>query len=131
MARIDWAQLCELAFLDNHHRLCLVGITTRVPVPSLPSVVHQLMIAARIVDVQQGDELDFEVSTLTPRGRSSGHDQSGLDITVAGDYLLITLRDVRLTEEGVYRFGISAGTGDAVWLDVTVMLSDPGAAEVH
>jgi hypothetical protein len=45
MARIDWARLCELAFLDAHGRLCLIGVTTHLPVPSLPLAVHQLMIA--------------------------------------------------------------------------------------
>jgi hypothetical protein len=43
MARVDWAVLCELAFLDQQNRLCVVGITTTLPVPRLPILVNQLM----------------------------------------------------------------------------------------
>ena len=34
------------------------GVTTHLPVPSLPIAVRQLMIAARVVNVRDGDEID-------------------------------------------------------------------------
>jgi hypothetical protein len=66
MARIEWAQLCELAFLDNCGRLCMVGITNRFPVPSLPLAVTQIMIAARVVAVRPGEEFDVSLSVAMP-----------------------------------------------------------------
>jgi len=85
MASIDWAQLCELAFLDDHGRLCLIGVTTHLPVPSLPIAVRQLMIAARVVNVRDGDELDVVVSILTPQGLLAQPETHGaLDVAVAG-----------------------------------------------
>src|SRR5262245_54053197 len=132
MATIEWAQLCELAFLDSNHRLCLIGITTRLPVPSLPITVHQLMIAAHIVGVQHGDELDVEVAMLTPRGSSSSPEKASLDVSVAGEYLLIAVRDIPLTDAGLHRVLLSIGGGETVALDVTVVVTArPTYAEVH
>lgn len=123
MARIEWAQVCELAFLDGTGRLCLVGITTRLPVPSLPLAVYQLMMAAQVVDVGMGEEIDVEVWLTTPSGLSTTPSHpNGLNITVAGDYLLVTLRDIPLTEEGVYRFSLSVDQGTPVTFNVPVLL---------
>ena len=36
MVRIDWVQLCEMAFLDDCDRLCMIGVMTRFPAPVLP-----------------------------------------------------------------------------------------------
>src|SRR5262245_44316895 len=107
MARIAWAELCEQAFLDGAGRLCLIGITQRLPIPSLPVTVYQLMISAHVVDVQVGDELSVEVWITTPRGVSAApkHPNS-LSVGVAAEYLLLTLRDVPLVEEGVYRMAV-------------------------
>jgi len=133
MARIKWAQLCELAFLDNCGRLCLIGVTTQMAVPSLPLAVRQLMIAACLVDVRPGDGLDLGVSVATPNGISMAPDHDdGFNVAVAGDYLLITMRDIPLTEEGIYHVMLSIGTSDAVVLDVPVLLTSPSVhADVH
>jgi hypothetical protein len=133
MARIEWAQLCELAFLDNCDRLCLVGITTRLPVPSLPLAVNQLMIAVRVADVRHGEGIELGVSMQTPSGLSTAPDQpDGLQVTVAAEYVLITLRQVPLTEEGIYRFSVSLGSDETVVLDVPVLrTSRPMHAEIH
>jgi hypothetical protein len=51
---------------------------------------------------------------------------------VAGEYVLITLRQMPLTAEGVYRFLVSVGADTEVALDIPVMLiSKRGYAEVH
>jgi hypothetical protein len=134
MARIDWAQLCELAFLDDRGRLCLIGVTTHLPVPSLPIAVRQLMIAARVVNVRHGDELDVVVSILTPRGLLAQPETHGaLDVAVAGgEFLLITLRDVPLTDEGIYRVLVSIGDGEPTTFALPVeLLFEPSRAEVH
>ena len=133
MARIEWAQLCELAFIDSCDRLCLVGVTTRLPVPTLPLAVHQLMIAVRVSGVRFGEAIDLGVAMKTPSGVSAAPDQpDGLDVTVTAEYVLITLRQVPLTEEGIYRFAVSLGQEDQIVLDVPVLLtSRPAHAEIH
>ena len=112
MARIDWAQLCELAFLDNCDRLCTIGITNRFPVPSLPVAVNQIMIAARVVDVRPGEEFEVGLSVATPSGLwTAPNDPDGYDVGIAGEYVLITLRNLPLHLEGLYRFEVSLDAG--------------------
>jgi hypothetical protein len=124
MARIEWIQLCETAFLDNCDRLCMVGVTNRFPVPTLPIAVHQLMIAARVVDVRPGEGIDVGVSIATPSGLCpSPDDPHCIEIANAGEYVLITLRQFPLAEEGMYHFAISLGSGDPATLDIPVLLA--------
>lgn len=124
MATIHWAQLCESAFLDNCGRLCLIGITRRLPVPKLPLAVYQLMIAAHVVDVRVGDELNVEAWIVTPRGVAAAPNHpDGLSVTVAAEYLLLTLRDIPLAEEGIYRICLAVDGGAPVTLDVPVLLA--------
>src|SRR5262245_2557430 len=123
MARIEWAQLCETAFLDDSDRLSLIGITTRLRVPSLPIAVHHLMIAARVVELRGRETIDVGVSITTPSGDCpSPNDPECLDIEVAADYILVTLRDLPLAEEGIYSFGISLGADPPVTIAVPVLL---------
>ena len=133
MASIEWARLCETAFLDRHDRLCLIGVATHFPVPSLPLAVNQLMIAAHMVDVRPDDEFDVGVSVTTPNGLCVTPDESdGFDVEVAGEYVLITLRQMPLTAEGVYRFLVSVGAAPPVTLDIPVLIvSKRGHAEIH
>ena len=133
MASIEWARLCETAFLDRYDRLCLIGVATHFPVPSLPLAVNQLMIAAHMVDVRPDDEFDVGVSVTTPNGLCVTPDASdGFDVKVAGEYVLITLRQMPLTAEGVYRFLVSVGAAPPVTLDIPVLIvSKRGHAEIH
>ena len=133
MPRIAAAHLCELAFLDNCDRLCLVGVTTRLPVPTLPLAVNQLMIAAHVVDVRPGERIDLGVSIEMPNGLSTSPEQpDGIQVTIYPEYVLITLRQIPLLEEGVYRFTIALGNQEPIVIDVPVLLvSQPAFAEVH
>jgi len=68
MARIDWALACDLAFFDRQDRLCIVGITRRLPVPRLPLAINQLMLVARLIDLQAVEEIEVSVAVLGPSG---------------------------------------------------------------
>jgi hypothetical protein len=132
-ASIEWARLCETAFLDRCDRLCLIGVITHFPVPSLPVAVTQFMIAAHVVDVPLDEEVDVGVSVTMQNGFAVTPDgPDGVHVEVAGEYVLITLRQMPLTAEGVYRFLVSVGADTEVALDIPVMLiSKRGYAEVH
>jgi hypothetical protein len=123
MPKIKWAELCELALVDKFDRLCMIGVTTRLPAPSIPLFLRQLMIAARIADVQPDQPLGVGVSMITPSGRWLTPDQDdGFDVRVDAEYILLTLRDVPLSEEGLYRFEVSVNNGEPVALEVLVVL---------
>lgn len=123
MAKIKWAELCELAFIDKYERLCIVGVTTRFAVPSLPIAVRQIMIAARIADYQPADTFAVGVTIAMPDGRGMSPNQTDcMDISIEGEYLLITLRDIPLSEEGVHTFEVSIGDHAPVKLEFLVGL---------
>lgn len=82
------------------------------------------MIAAHVVDVRVGDELNVEAWITTPRGIAAAPNHpDGLSVTVAAEYLLLTLRDVPLSEEGIYQICVAIDGGTPVTLDVPVLLT--------
>ena len=133
MAKIAWLQLCETAFLDDCDRLSVIGMVNRFPVPALPIAVHQLMLAGHVVDVRPGEAIEVGVSITTPSGLSpSPDDPQCIEISNAGEYVLVTLRQFPLHEEGVYRFSISLVAGDTATLDIPVLLvSSVVHAQIH
>lgn len=133
MARIDWLQLCETAFLDNCNRLCVVGVMHRFPVPTLPIAVHQLMLVCRVNELRPGEEVEVGVAIMTPSGLSpSPDDPQCIEISNAGEYVIVTLRQFPLSEEGVYRFTVALVEGNTLVLDVPVLLvSSVAHAQIH
>jgi hypothetical protein len=133
MARIDWALACALAFFDRENRLCVVGITRRLPVPHLPLAVTQLMLVARLVDLATIDDVEIAVAVTAPSGRSlRPSDGDGMVIEMAGEYVLITLRDIPLIEEGLHGFQISLGGQPPTSIEIPVVtVNSPMHAGVH
>jgi len=123
MILIDWAQLCQMAFLDDCDRLCMIGVMTRFPAPQLPVAMRQVVIVVRIADVEAEESFSIGVSMSTPSGvlLTPTH-TDGFDITVTAEYIFITLRDIPFKEEGMHRFSVAVGEGDPVSIDVPVRL---------
>src|SRR5262245_15643528 len=110
MARIEWATLCDLAFFDRHDPLCIIRMFRTLPAPSLPLALSQVMLVGKLTDIQPVEELSISISVLAPSGRWGAPSQSdGIIIEVAREYVLATLRDVPIFEEGIYRFQIAVG----------------------
>lgn len=123
MARIDWVLAAETAFLDSHARLCMVGITTRLIVPSLPVGIRQLMVVAHIVDQRAGEELEVGAAVLTPAGTwATPDDPDCVHIEVAAEYVLVTLRDLPVREEGTHRFAVYLDQDHPVAVEVPVYI---------
>jgi Family of unknown function (DUF6941) len=133
VARIESAHLCQLAFLDDCGRLCLIGVITRLPIPSLPLAVAQMMIAARIVDIRPGETIGVNLTMTTPSGRppaDGSHEDPEIDF--AGEYVLIKIHGFPLTEEGVYHVGLSIGGGQPVTFELPVFLTqETQQARIH
>ena len=123
MARIDWLTACELAFWDRQDRLCLVGITTRLPVPDLPIAVNELMLVAHLTDLSQIEEFEVHVDVVMPNGTfTSPRDNRCIVIEVSGEYVMVTLRGLPLADEGVYRFEVSLGGQPPATLNIPVLM---------
>jgi hypothetical protein len=122
MLRVEWAQLCELAFLDDCDRLCMIGIMARFRAPELPIAMRQVMIVVRIAGVQAEESFGIGVSMATPSGVSLTPKHEDVDIAMTADYVFITLRDIPLAEEGMHRFTVAVSKSDLVLIDVPVRL---------
>jgi Family of unknown function (DUF6941) len=133
MPRIDGAVICDRAFLDREDRLCLIGVIDRFTATSLPLAIKQAMLVARIVDVQPIDEVEVAIGIIPPGGLSTPRTScSSLVIEMAGQYVLVTLRGLPLTEEGVYRFQILLNSRSVTSIDIPVQVVDrPSLAVVH
>ena len=123
MTRIDWMLVCDLAYFDQQARLCTVGITTHFLVPSVPVSLRHIMMVARLADPQPGTRMDIGVAVSTPRGQWIAPTESDdLQIEVASQYILVTLRDLPLREEGTYRFALHLDPEQQVAVDVPVFV---------
>jgi hypothetical protein len=133
VARIESVHLCEMAFLDNGGRLCVIGLTTRLPVPTLPVAMYRLMLAVHVADAGPVDSIGVRMFIINPREHLVTPDEAGLfQVDFAGEYILITLRELPLTAEGRYRFGVAIDDQDPVTLDVPVVLArQPDFVGVH
>lgn len=87
MARLQWAHICDHAFLDQHGKPCLIGLFDRILAPRVPAVHRSAALAFRIVG--NADEPVTVRILLLPPG--------------AGEPLLdLTNPDVNLGPTGVH-----------------------------
>jgi hypothetical protein len=129
MARIDWLTACELAFLDRQDRLCVIGMTTHLPVPCLPLELNQLMLVARLTDLRSVEEVGVRVEVVTPGGLfSSPRDPGCVSIEMAGTFVFVTLRGLPLTQEGVYRFEVGLTEQPPSVVSIPVLMVGSAAA---
>ena len=133
MARFDWMQVCELAYFDRQARLCLVGITTHLVLPSLPIRMRQLMIVGRVEDLPPGESLDVSFAMMTPAGQWLSPADDDTHVELSSEYVVVTLRDVPFQEEGPYRFAIQIGPQQlaSVVLPVVVLVPEAERVGVH
>src|SRR5262245_19164618 len=131
MPKIDWLLACDLAYFDRLTRLCVVGVTTHLFVPSLPVQRREMMLVADVRDLTPADPLPTGVAVPTPAGRWIGPSQSdGLHVEVTGEYILATLRDVPFTDEGLYRFAMYIDPETPATLELPVIVSAGTSAAV-
>jgi hypothetical protein len=133
VARVDWAVACELAFLDAQDRLCIIGVTTRLPVPTLPVLVNQLMLVARLADLRVSEEIQIAAAVVSPTGVwQVPSDADGLTIEIVREYVFVTLRGIPIYQEGIHSFRLLLWGLPAVAIDVPAIAVQPAArAEVH
>jgi hypothetical protein len=103
-----WALICDAAFFDITGRLCITGINCRLNFPQLPLTVRDLVIVVAF-DGGAPDRLRVRLKDLVtmPSGQQGGPNPDKMIIETSKDYLLIHLRDIPMTDEGVYRTVVS------------------------
>jgi hypothetical protein len=133
VARVDWAVACELAFLDAQDRLCVIGVTTRLTLPTLPILVNQLMLVARLADLRTSEELQIAAAVVSPTGVwQVPSDTDGLTIEIVREYVFVALRGSPIYQEGVHSFRLLLWGLPAVTIDVPAIAVQPAArADVH
>jgi hypothetical protein len=131
LARIEWALLCDRAFLDCHARVSVIGVATHFPVPSLPLVIRKIMMVAKLIDVRPGDKMEVGVALSTPRGEWTQPMPSGFDVEQAGEYLFVTLHEVPLTEAGTHRFALGLGPQEVIVEIPVTLIARPAGVRVH
>lgn len=65
MARLQWAHICDHAFLDQHGKPCLIGLFDRILAARVPAVHRQAALAFRIVG-NPGEAVTVRVLLLPP-----------------------------------------------------------------
>jgi hypothetical protein len=84
----------------------MIGIVKRLPTPQLPLAINQMMLVAHLTDVRTVEKFEIAVSIMTPSGLLTSAAGSGcVVIEIAHDYVLVTLRDIPLNEEGLRSAG--------------------------
>lgn len=120
MARVEWALLCDLAYFDAYKNLCVIGAQTQTPVATFSAGTHRLTIAARLAGLQPRP--DVVVSMLVPDGGPCDSTWERMDIESVGDYPLVRLAGVPMTEEGIYRFEVSLYERELTSIDIPVQV---------
>jgi hypothetical protein len=122
MPKVDWAYLCDLAYFDNQHQLCVIGIDTGGPVRTLCTGVYRFTIVARLLDVTDEDTSQIAVSVATPRGPRLVETRPGAAPERRGEYLLVSIGNEPFYDEGVYRFEVALGSLSS--FDVPLVISN-------
>jgi len=71
MADIDWAILCDYAFLDVGRKTCVIGIFSKVFTPAVPASHHQAAIVIRFTG-DPGEKVKFKIEILRPVNAGGG-----------------------------------------------------------
>lgn len=124
MATIAWALVCHRVSLDDEGRLCLLGIIDSLTAPTLPILVREMTLVARLEDAGLTAELGVQVDISTPRGQwSVPEDREGIEIVTAGHFVVATIRGLPLDAEGIYRFEVSLDQEALAAIDVPVFIA--------
>jgi len=132
-ATVDWVVVCESIGRDNATgRLSLIGLASHLPVPSLPLLLNEHRVVARLAHLQAGQSVDVSFGIVTPAGlwiTPAADDAAELEMV--GEFVVITLRSLPLREEGIHRFEVSLANGSAASVEVAVWLCSPRQEHPH
>lgn len=122
MARLDWMVVCDHAFFDWRQRLCLTGVTRRIEIADLPVVLGQVMVVARLADVQPVEELAINVALASPSGLTVASSLwPGVSLQMFQEYIVATFSDLTLIEQGTHVFRVAIKGQPSLSLEIPVV----------
>jgi hypothetical protein len=112
MTEIEWAILCDYAFLDVGRKTCLIGTFDRIFTPLVPAHHHQAAIVIKFTGTP-GEVVKFKIEVLRPL-EAGGTSLAALNAeTKLGDAgtseFSANLAGLPLPDYGVYSFNIYVG----------------------
>jgi hypothetical protein len=122
MARVDWAFLCDLAYFDAYRNLCVIGVQTQSPVPTLSLGTRRFAIVARVVGLRPRPDVGVSVST-PDSGLNATTWCERVEVEAVGDILLVRLGGAPLVQEGIYRFEVAVNAREPVSIDIPVVVA--------
>jgi len=126
MVTIEWAFFCDMALIDRYHRLSIIGISPRIPTPTIPIAVRHSMLVAKM-NAPEGERIDFGIRIAAPSGLVAVLTPDDQDVSVesAHGFLLVTMRNLPLPEEGTYRFELMVNGQIAATVPLSVLVTSP------
>ncbi|MBI1955040.1 MAG: hypothetical protein HYS38_01455 [Acidobacteria bacterium] len=111
MADVDWAILCDYAFLDVGRKTCIIGVFQRIFVNSVPAHHHQLALVIRFIG-EPGETVKFKIEIVRPPesgGGTVGAVGNEIKLGDTGTAEFITqIAGLPLPDYGAYSFNIYA-----------------------
>lgn len=104
MAEIDWAMVCDFAYLDRDQRLCVLGVTRQIVVPTLPHTLEHIVMVAHLIDVRAVDQIELCFRLTAATDQAFGAQAHHVAVEVIGEYVLARVNGVTLRSEGTYLF---------------------------
>jgi hypothetical protein len=112
MADIDWAILCDYAFLDVGRKTCVIGIFNRIFSKAVPAVHHQAALVVRFTG-NPGEDVMFKVEIIRPLTSGQGAIGSFQGAAKLGDNgageVTTNIAGLPLPDYGDYAFNIHVG----------------------
>jgi hypothetical protein len=104
----EWAFICFRAFFDDDHQLFVERLVRRFNVPKLGIAFTEFTIVTVLkTRPREGENVNINLDILTPSGtHCNPQDPNAVRIECGNDFLLLTLKEMPILEEGTYRFNI-------------------------
>lgn len=132
MPTTAWALLCHRVLLDDEGRLCLQSLIDSLTVPTLPILVREVTVVAKVANAVITPDLDVRIDIATPDGQwSVPADAEAMQLFVAGDVIVATIRSLPIAAHGVYRFDVSIGGQLAAAVELPVFPAAEPDLRVH
>jgi len=107
MAVCTWAVLCDYAFLDDHGKMCLIGIFDRINTKGVPTTHAHASLVLRLRG-EPGEDVRVRVEMIRPTGAPQGRTEQNVKLSPAGDAgIQMSLASLPLPDFGRYAFTIT------------------------
>ncbi len=124
MAEVDWAILCDYAFLDVARKTCAIGIFNRIFTQAVPAVHHQASLVVKFTG-DPGENVQYKIQIMRPvtsgQGAVGAFDAEARLGDNGAAEVTTNINGLPLPDYGDYAFNIFLGETLAKVVTFTVM----------